>query len=85
MGVIPGAAILSCSPRVRDSVFWSCRTLGDRDNAILVISVVLTDTVPVYTGTVLGVDEIVRYMDSDGVAPVCEQCGTRDGTINSLV
>lgn len=85
MRVIPSAAVLSSSPRVRDSIIWSGRTLGDRDDAVLVIGVVLTDTVPVNTSTVLGVYQVVRHMDSDGVAPVCKYCRARDGTINSLV
>lgn len=70
---------LSCSPCVRDGVLWCGRALGNRDDTILVIGVVLTDAVPVYAGPILRVDQIVRHMHCDCVTPVCEQSWARNG------
>lgn len=70
---------LSCSPCVRDGVLRCGRTLGNRDNTILVIGVVLTDAVPVDAGPILRVDQVVRHMHCDCVTPVCEQSWARNG------
>lgn len=81
--VVPGTSILSCSPSVCDSVPGSSRALRYRDNTILIIGVILSNTVPMNASAVSRIDQVVCHMDSNGVAPICEQrwAGNRAGVI----
>lgn len=70
--MIPGASVLYCSPRVSDSVLGSSWALSDRDHTVLVVGVILADTMPMNASAVLGIDQVVCYMNSDGIAPIRE-------------
>ena len=85
VGVVPGGSVLYGLPCVRYGIFGSRGTLSDRNDTILVIGVVLADTVPVNTGTVLRVDEVVRYVNSDCITPVCKEGRSRNSAEPLLV
>lgn len=80
VGMIPSRAVLQSSPSVRHSVFGGSGTLCNGHNTILVVGVVLANAMPMNAGSIIGVDQVVRHMYRDCIAPVCKQSRSGDGT-----
>lgn len=67
--MVPREAIVGCLPSVGLTLAGSERTLGDRNDAVHLVRVVLTHTVPVERGSVPG--HRVGNMNDDSIAPAC--------------
>lgn len=71
---------MGCAPRVGLGITGSNRALADRGDTIHLVGVVLTNTVPVNSRSVVG--HVVGDMDNDSVTPVCNDGGARNGAVD---
>lgn len=72
---------MGSAPCVSLGITRSNGALGDRGNTIHLVGVVLTNTVPVNSRSVVG--HVVGDMDNDSVTPVCNDGGARNGAVDS--
>ena len=82
MRVIRRGSILASSPFINQSRAGGNRTLGERGNAIILICVVLTNTVPMNARTIHCLVQMVGDVDDHPVAPVCNKRRARKGVID---